>query len=872
MEYSDHDKGPRRLPFSHLIKLIVPLLFIPVSGLILKLNPWFSLLSLICGVGMFVMLTRNSPLRGVFSLKITLTCLAVQGMTLLLMKSFSDFHSFSQLGFSRDLPGSREFSMITNNARELKTLSVILPCANEGIFAVNTARSIGEKTPKDVLHEIIVVDDGSTPPLENFFKENGADVLENYPVKFVRHETFTGLINAKKQGGDRATGDVLAFLDCHVAPRDYESDHTWAHGIMQRISGNYKRVVVPSITDLDPHTWTEIGKPAGIAKCYLSLDVDFRWFDSENDFVPIMSGGLLAMSRQWWIETGGYDETMVGWGGENIDQSLRIWLCGGEIVQATDSHVAHMWRLPNNDFTKAKYKVPEGSVATNRYRAALAWFDDYIEKVHAFSTFSKFVHPTSAPLPNVDSILEVKNRLQCQPFQWFLERFPDVYFAANVLADEIFWIRDEYTNTCLARRTTGRREEHDVVAVSCSTEDSMQLWHRGNRDGDKCCSGLRSYDSMYCLSGGSGGEVAATECTTIGRNMAQAVKITEDYSIMFTRFNTCVSVGASSKEVVVQSPCDTPNMLNRFSVEQVSNPDGLGAGSHHIVEAKSGKCLTAFSPVAAETDKGNIELETCSSRSMHQMFKLVDINFAPGYVQIRTWENLCLDAADGQRLLAYQCYDESVKNENQIFQFEENTQFIKSKRHPVCVSVPDSSLQVNAGKVPVKISGCTVWDDKIKEEQRFVKIPSKSRSGLFLVKSGDWCLKADDDVIVVVKCPNDASGESDDMIWKFGKLNRLSNLQHHKCIDGNDAKTPILYPCYDSENDNQEWSDPEDGGLVKNARAKLCLDFNPTPERQVSVTRNCKTDAKWTAHNPHESLETRIYKQTKLKESAPIHG
>ena len=57
-----------------------------------------------------------------------------------------------------------------------------------------------------------------------------------------------------------------------------------------------------------------------------------------------MSGGLLAMSRRWWKETGGYDDAMRGWGGENIDQSLRIWRCGGEIVSATRSYVAHMRR------------------------------------------------------------------------------------------------------------------------------------------------------------------------------------------------------------------------------------------------------------------------------------------------------------------------------------------------------------------------------------------------------------------------------------------------------------------------------------------------------------------------------------------------
>lgn len=36
----------------------------------------------------------------------------------------------------------------------------------------------------------------------------------------------------------------------------------------------------------------------------------------------------------------GYDPSMRSWGGENIDQSLRTWLCGGEIVYAEGSRVA----------------------------------------------------------------------------------------------------------------------------------------------------------------------------------------------------------------------------------------------------------------------------------------------------------------------------------------------------------------------------------------------------------------------------------------------------------------------------------------------------------------------------------------------------
>lgn len=43
---------------------------------------------------------------------------------------------------------------------------------------------------------------------------------------------------------------------------------------------------------------------------------------------------------------------MIAWGGENIDQSLRSWLCGGRIELAAGAYVAHMWRDPSNPKTR----------------------------------------------------------------------------------------------------------------------------------------------------------------------------------------------------------------------------------------------------------------------------------------------------------------------------------------------------------------------------------------------------------------------------------------------------------------------------------------------------------------------------------------
>ena len=65
---------------------------------------------------------------------------------------------------------------------------------------------------------------------------------------------------------------------------------------------------------------------------------------------------------------------MKGWGGENLDLSLRIWRCGGEIVSANRSYVGHMWRDGKH---AAKYTVQAGDVPKNLATAMMGHAEDF---------------------------------------------------------------------------------------------------------------------------------------------------------------------------------------------------------------------------------------------------------------------------------------------------------------------------------------------------------------------------------------------------------------------------------------------------------------------------------------------------------------
>jgi len=404
----------------------------------------------------------------------------------------------------------------------MSSISVVLPCAGEGDYALKTVQSVFDSTP-DVLREIIIVDDGSDPPLNQLITE---EICERYKVKLIRHESQTGLIAAKLHGGNLATGDIVVFFDCHVAPQP-----NWHIPFLQLISENNRRIVVPVITSLDVSTWTQLGT-AGVAKCYLTWDADFKWFESDDDFIPVISGGLLGISKMWWNETGGYDEEMRGWGGENLDQSLRSWLCGGEIVLARNSFVAHMWRQPSDRRTRANYQVDKGDIVRNRMRAASAWFGDFKKKLSDFGLQADGWGDTN-------NMLNVKQRLQCKSFAWFMHRFRNVYEDGGLLPAETFRLRETRNNMCLTyqgKAGTSASGQGKVAMMPCGSDDHRQRWHGANRlDGwspdSRCCSGLRAWNTDQCLIA-KANSISTTVCDISGRSKTQAFHFTETGMLM----------------------------------------------------------------------------------------------------------------------------------------------------------------------------------------------------------------------------------------------------------------------------------------------------------------------------------------------------
>ncbi|CAE8648408.1 unnamed protein product, partial [Polarella glacialis] len=119
-----------------------------------------------------------------------------------------------------------------------------------------------------------------------------------------------------------------------------------------------------------------------------------------------------------------YDYGMSMWGAENIEQSIRIWLCGGEIIVARDSRIAHVFR------SKFPYTINNTEIYINKVRTVETWFDEYKEMVYQADPGALRVVPF---MGNISDRLALKEKLQCKPFKWYVEKFRSVFESKNML-------------------------------------------------------------------------------------------------------------------------------------------------------------------------------------------------------------------------------------------------------------------------------------------------------------------------------------------------------------------------------------------------------------------------------------------------------
>nr|MBT4279472.1 glycosyltransferase [Actinomycetota bacterium] len=214
-------------------------------------------------------------------------------------------------------------------------VTVVLPCyQGQEALDLTFAGLAAQTYPLDLL-EVVVADDGSSPPIT---VPPGAP-FEARAVAQV-HDGF-GLARARNLGAASASGDIVVFLDCDMVPEPglVEAHARWHHVHDRALTLGFRRHV--DFAGITPADLTAAGS---VGDLVVGRKVDSpQWIEfhmtrtneltsTDDDLFRIVTGGNLGVRREFFDEIGGFDGSFNQWGGEDTEMGYRAFNRGGLLV------------------------------------------------------------------------------------------------------------------------------------------------------------------------------------------------------------------------------------------------------------------------------------------------------------------------------------------------------------------------------------------------------------------------------------------------------------------------------------------------------------------------------------------------------------
>ncbi|KAK0179653.1 hypothetical protein PV327_005387 [Microctonus hyperodae] len=465
--------------------------------------------------------------------------------------------------------------------KKLSSISVIVSFHNEHITTLlRTCWSVINRSPPELLEEIILVDDAST---KVELKEKLDDyILKHLPkVSVIRLPKRSGLIRGRLAGAKKAKANVLVFLDSHT-----EANVNWLPPLLEPIARDYRTCVCPFIDVIAYETFEYRAQDEGARGAFdwelyykrLPLLPEDLKHPSEPFKSPVMAGGLFAISAKFFWELGGYDPGLDIWGGEQYELSFKIWQCGGQMLDAPCSRVAHIYRkfppFPNpgrGDFLGKNYK-----------RVAEVWMDEYAEFI-----YRRRPHLRSLDPGDLSEQKALRKKLHCKSFKWFMDNIafdlvevyppiePDDFASGevrNIGAPEL----------CLDAK---RQKKDGEISVDFCIKDNPKIsgeqdfrftWHKDIRPKTRS-------DCLDVSNGNPKAPITIYPCHGKQGNQLWRYDVAKQW-LMHGYTQRCLDTDPASKKVFVIA-CDSRSSTQKWRIQDVNmkamnNWDNVGPKIH----------------------------------------------------------------------------------------------------------------------------------------------------------------------------------------------------------------------------------------------------------------------------------------------------
>ncbi|XP_032312284.1 putative polypeptide N-acetylgalactosaminyltransferase 13 isoform X2 [Drosophila ananassae] len=403
-------------------------------------------------------------------------------------------HISDSLGAFRGLPTTSHESYTLPESSQAK-VSVVISFHNEArSMLLRTIVSLIRRTPEEYLHELIIVDDKSQDAtlLDDLKRWLGRvfATQSRLGLIFLTNQERRGLIWSRNRGAILASGHYILFLDSHCEVND-----GWLKPLLERLALNPHMAVSPLLDLIDPETLS-YRRGNEMLKGGFDWSLHFHWLKrrlgrKERPEAPYkspsFSGGVLMISREWFLKLKFFNPNLKIWGGESIELAIKLWLCGGQIEIVPCSRIGHIFRrfhafeFPSErDFTELN--SPERSSAQSTYLhnskiIAESWLDEYKNMFYALKPAAKGI-----PLNDTttEELQQFKHERDCHRFQWYLWNVsPELRFNLEKLS-ATGTLQNE--DRCLyARNQKDSKKGRQLILNSCYSKDITQwsLWSTG---------------------------------------------------------------------------------------------------------------------------------------------------------------------------------------------------------------------------------------------------------------------------------------------------------------------------------------------------------------------------------------------------------
>lgn len=235
-------------------------------------------------------------------------------------------------------------------------VSVIIPCLNQGDWIKETIPRAVDSL-KDIKHEIIVLDDGST--------DGCCDNLPKY-VRLHKNDSRLGVSGCRRKGAEMSQGNILLFTDAHCHYPDYAL--YWLVASAKR----KRALVVPCTVSLPTNKQTRFGGVLGMSDRGLKI-IHQHKAPAEH---PALLGSIYCIRKDLYDDMGGWPQLPGVWGYSEQAMTLSCWFQGIPIWIEQRAHCNHQNYHPKDDRGKQHftYSVPLRDQARNGHFIHAAFF------------------------------------------------------------------------------------------------------------------------------------------------------------------------------------------------------------------------------------------------------------------------------------------------------------------------------------------------------------------------------------------------------------------------------------------------------------------------------------------------------------------